>query len=82
MTITLTREQQEQIEAEVAAGHFASVEEAVRIAVAHYFMPLDTSDLSWAKPYLDQARASVARGEVITLDEFNAHVDRRLNESR
>ena len=34
MTITLTPEQQEWLEAEVAAGHFSSVEEAVQFAVA------------------------------------------------
>jgi len=82
MTITLTREQEERLEAEVAAGRFASVEEAVRLAVADFLQPLDTADLSWAKPYLDEARAQAARGETVTLDEFNAHVEKRLGESR
>ena len=64
MSIALTPEQQRWLEGEVAAGNFPSVEDAVRIAVA------DFKDLGWAKPYVDQARESVARGEVISGDEF------------
>lgn len=82
MTITLTPEQQKRLEAEVAAGRFGSVEEAVRIAVAYFLEPIDTTDLSWAKPHLDEARARIARGEYITLDEFNAHVEKSLKETR
>ena len=82
MTITLTPEQQERLEAAVAAGHFASVEAAVPAAVDLILMPADTSDLSWAKPYLDEARAQIERGETLTLEEFNAYVDKRLNELR
>jgi antitoxin ParD1/3/4 len=82
MTITLTPEQQKWLEAEVAAGRIPSVEEAVRLAVDHLLMPVDTDDLSWAKPYLDEARAQVARGEYVTLEEFNAHVEKRLKETR
>jgi hypothetical protein len=40
------------------------------------------SDLSWAKPYVDEARAQIERGETVTLDDFNAHVDEKLKELR
>jgi Arc/MetJ-type ribon-helix-helix transcriptional regulator len=81
MTITLTPEQQKRLEAAVAAGQFASVEEAVRIAVDHLVPTnVERDDLSWAKPYLDEARAQIARGESISLEEFNAHVDKRLKD--
>lgn len=79
MTITLTSEQQRSLEAEVAAGRFESVEEAVRLAVEN-LLPADTRDLGWAKPLLDEARASLGRGEGMTLDEFNAHVENRLKD--
>lgn len=82
MTITLTREQQEWLEAEVAAGRFASVEEAVQVAIADLMHAADTDDLSWAKPYLDEARAQFERGEVVTLDEFDAHVEKRIRDLR
>jgi antitoxin ParD1/3/4 len=31
--------------------------------------PEDDDDLAWAKPYVDEALAAVARGEVMTLAE-------------
>ena len=83
MAITLTPEQQKRLEAAVAVGQFASVEEAVRWAVDHFVLTADDlGDLSWAKPYLDEARASIARGESVSLEEFNAHVDERLSKLR
>ena len=83
MTITLTSEQQERLEAAVAAGQFASVEEAVQYAVDNLVLTAaDLDDLSWAKPLLDEARASLARGEGLSLEEFNAHVEKRLESLR
>ena len=75
MTITLTPEQQKWLETQVAAGRFVSIEEAVRLAVAELMLPVDTSDLSWAKPYLDEARASLARGESLSPQEVFAETD-------
>lgn len=80
MTITLTKKQQDWLEAEVAVGHFASVEEAVQVAVAELMRPIDTRDLSWAKPYIDEARASLARGEGIPADKVFAEIDGRLKQ--
>jgi antitoxin ParD1/3/4 len=83
MTITLTPEQQKRLEAAVAAGQFVSVEEAVRWAVDRFVLTdADLGDLSWAKPYLDEARESIARGEGLSLEEFNAHVEERLSKLR
>jgi antitoxin ParD1/3/4 len=83
MTVTLTPEQQERLEAAVAAGQFASVEEAVQYAVDNLVLTAaDLDDLSWAKPLLDEARASLARGEGLSLEEFNAHVEKRLKSLR
>ena len=76
MTITLTPEQQKWLEAEVAAGHFASVEEAVQVAIAELMRPDDL----WAKPYIDVARASLARGEGIPAEQVFAEVDKRLKQ--
>lgn len=75
MTITLSREQQEWLEAEVVAGRFPSVEDAVRLAIAELMRPIDTEDLSWAKPYIDEARASLARGEGLPAEEVFAETD-------
>jgi len=75
MKIILPPEQQEWLEAEVAAGHFASIDEALAVAVAD-LMAIQTMNLAWAKPYVDKARASVARGDVLTGEEYF----RRLND--
>jgi Arc/MetJ-type ribon-helix-helix transcriptional regulator len=76
MTITLTPEQQERLEAAVAAGQFASVEEAVRFAVDHLVLTgAARDDLSWVKPYLDEARTSIARGESTSPEAVFAETD-------
>ena len=80
MTITLTPKQQAWLEAEVAAGHFTSVEEAVQVAVAELMRPIDTTDLSWARPYLDEARGSLDRGEGIPAEQVFAEIDARLKQ--
>ena len=69
MNISLPKEQLEWLEAEVAAGHFSSIDEALTIAVAE-LKALQEDDLAWAKPYVDEARAEVARGDTIQGDEF------------
>ena len=81
MAITLTPEQQQWIEGEVAAGHFPSVEEAVRLAV-DYLMPADKVDLAWVKLYLDEARAQIARGDYVRYDEFKRDLAARIRSLR
>ncbi len=70
MTITLTPK------AAVAAGRFASVEEAVRFAVDRLALEdAEYGDLSWVKPYLDEARAEIVRGETVSMEEAFAETD-------
>jgi antitoxin ParD1/3/4 len=78
MTINLPREQQEWLEAQVRAGAYDSVEEAVASIVAER-MHLDIEDLSWAKPLVDEARASIARGEGMTLEEHRKRIAEQLD---
>jgi antitoxin ParD1/3/4 len=76
MSITLTSEQETWLKAHVATGDFASVEEAVRQLLDERIAERaaeETDDLAWAKPYVDEARAAVARGEFVTLEEHKAH---------
>ena len=81
MTITLSPEQQRWLEADVEAGRLPSVEEAVRMAVAD-FRTINTDDLRWAKPYVDNARQSVARGETLSGDAFLKGLDDHLDSLR
>ncbi len=77
MTITLPREQQEWLEAQVAAGHYDSVEQAVASIVAEH-MHCDVDDLSWAKPLVDERLASIAQGEALTLEEHRRRIEEKL----
>lgn len=76
MSITLTPEQEAWCQAHVAAGDFASIEEAARQLIDERIAERkaeEGDDLSWAKPYVDEARAAVARGEFVSLEEHKAH---------
>jgi antitoxin ParD1/3/4 len=81
MTITLTPEQLKWIEQQVASGKFGSVEDAVRLAVAD-LMAVDAGDLAWAKPLVDEARASIARGEGTAAKAVKAEFDAYLKSAR
>jgi len=77
MTITLRPAQQKWLEEQVAAGRFPSVDDAVAIAVAELMETAD-DDLAWAKPFVDEARATAARGEVVSLEDALADIDAHL----
>jgi antitoxin ParD1/3/4 len=81
MTITLTPEQQALLGNDVARGDFSSIEEAARQLIDERIAERaaeEGDDLAWAKPYVDEARAAVARGDVLTLDEHKARNAARL----
>ena len=80
MNFTLTPEQEKRIGAHVAAGDFASIEDAVRQFIDDGLVALsvEDDDLAWAKPFVDEARAGIARGEFITLEEHRARNRQRL----
>ena len=79
MNISLPKEQLEWLEAEVAAGHFSSIDEALSLAVAE-LKSLHENDLAWAKPYVDEARDQVARGETLSGDEFFRWLNSRIED--
>ena len=68
MTIQLSPEQEQWLTAQVAAGHFASLEQAVAVAVADLMATVD-DDLDWAKPQVDVAAEELTRGEGVPGDE-------------
>jgi antitoxin ParD1/3/4 len=77
MNIKLPPEQEQWLVARVADGEFASPEAAVRQMIAER-MAIEADDFAWAKPYLDEARAAVARGEVVSLDDAIRDIDAHL----
>jgi antitoxin ParD1/3/4 len=81
MIITLTPEQQAQLRAYVARGDCPSIEEAARQLIDERLLERaaeESDDLAWAKPYVDEARAAAARGELLTIDEHKARNVARL----
>ena len=81
MTITLNPDQEARIKTRVASGDFASVEEAARQLIDEALAERaleESDDMAWAKPYVDEALAEVARGEEITLEEHKARNAARL----
>ncbi|WP_294541932.1 hypothetical protein [uncultured Rhodoblastus sp.] len=78
MTITLKPDQEAWLKTRVASGDFASAEEAARQLIDERISEREleeTDDLAWAKPYVDEAEADVARGAVIPIEEHEARMD-------
>ena len=78
MTVQLSPEQQRWLEDQVKAGHFASLEQAVAVAIADLMATVD-DDLEWAKPLVDEAIASVDRGEGIPAGEAWVRIRKTLD---
>lgn len=75
MAITLTPRQEAWIRAHIASGEFGSVEEAARRLIDDRIADIEAEagdDMAWAKPLVDEARASIARGDLLTLEEHRA----------
>jgi Arc/MetJ-type ribon-helix-helix transcriptional regulator len=79
MTITLPREQQEWLEAQVKAGYYDSIEDAVASIVAEH-MQLDIDDMSWARELVEEGRASLEREGALSLDEHRKRIARKVQE--
>jgi antitoxin ParD1/3/4 len=81
MTITLKPDQEAWLKSRVASGDFASIEEAARQLIDERIAERtveEAGDLAWAKPYVDEALADIARGAVMTVEEHEARTDARL----
>jgi antitoxin ParD1/3/4 len=84
MTISLTQDQLDWINAHVASGEFLSAEDAIRQLLDERIAERDAEqadDLAWAKPHVDEARAEVARGEFLTLEAERLRIDAQLASS-
>lgn len=77
MNIRLRPDQQAWLEAQVAAGHFSSVDDAVALAVSD-LMAIGDDDLAWAKPYVNEGREAAARGEVISVDDAVTDIEAHI----
>jgi hypothetical protein len=74
MNTKLLPEQEKWLRTRVANGDFASPEAGVRQLIAER-MAFEADDFAWAKPYVDEARAAAARGEVLSLEDAIEDMD-------
>ena len=81
MAVQLSLEQQRWLEAQVAGGHFASLEEAVAVAVSD-LMAASEDDLDWARRLVEAGLAELERGEVVAGDEALASLAAILDRPR
>ena len=81
MNITLPREQQDWLEAQVKAGAYESIDDAVASIVAEH-MQLDLDDLDWAIPLVEEGRATLEREGGLTIEDHRARVAAKLESLR
>jgi antitoxin ParD1/3/4 len=75
MTIRLTPEQLEWLQAHVANGDFPSVERAAQQMIDERIAEHELAagdDLAWAKPYVEEGLAALRRGELVSFEEYKA----------
>jgi len=78
MAVTLQKNHENLLREEVAAGRFASIDEAVAFALDH-FLPGDLDDLAWLRADLDAARGRIAPGAHQTIADYRAKLEQRLS---
>ena len=82
MTIHLKADHEQWLSQQVAEGRFASVDEAVALAIEALRLDAEDEDDEWVRPLLAEAEASLARGEGIPGDVFLADMERRIEALR
>jgi antitoxin ParD1/3/4 len=77
---SLTPEQEAWLRTQYSAFDAASLETAARKIIDDRIAEseLETDDLAWAKPLVDEGVAAIERGEFITLEEFKTRNAARL----
>jgi antitoxin ParD1/3/4 len=81
MAITLRPDQVASLQTYVARGEYASIEDAARQLIDERLAERsieENDDLSWAKPYVDEALAEIARGEGMSLEEHKKRIAAHL----
>jgi predicted transcriptional regulator len=74
MNIRLKPDTEEWLKSQVTEGRFESIEEAVELLIAEDRLTrraLDSADLSWAQPCIDEGLAAVEAGDVIPAEDVH-----------
>ncbi len=81
MNIRLKPDTEEWLKAQVAEGRFESIEQAVELLLEDSRLNqeiLDKTDLSLAKPYIDEGLADLEAGRVVPAEEVFAELRKRF----
>ena len=73
MRIHLTKDDEDWLQAQVAAGRFSSLDEALAEAIGS--LRAEDEALTWAKPLVDEGLAELDRGESIPAEEVFANLE-------
>jgi predicted transcriptional regulator len=82
MNIRLKPDTEEWLKAQVAEGRFESIEDAVESLLEDSRLNQelsDKTDLSWAKPYIEEGLAALEAGEVVPAEEVYAELRARYS---
>jgi len=85
MNIRVRPETAKWLEAEVAKGRFASLEEAIEaLVLEHQTSALDVAldDHLWAKPHIEEALAALEPGEGAPLEDVARRLKDRIADRR
>jgi predicted transcriptional regulator len=84
MNIRLKPDTEAWLKSQVAEGRFHSIEDAVEVLVAddRVQAKLNESDLSWAKPYIDEGIAALEAGDVVPAEQVYAELRAKFSRSR
>jgi putative addiction module CopG family antidote len=78
MQVQVTKDQEEWLRAQVAAGRYASLEEAVAEAINA--LKSEDEDLAWAQPLIAEGLEQLDRGEAVPAHELLASIEDRLRQ--
>ena len=76
--MTFTPEQQAWLEAHIASGEFASVEDALAHLIDTRIAEENGDDLEWAKPLVDEARSLVKQGRAMSREDHQRRMTAHL----
>ena len=76
MQISPTPDEQNWLASHVERGEFASIAEAARQLISERIAErmIEEDDLAWAKPLVEEARADIATGGVVTAEKRGARM--------
>lgn len=80
MQIQLTKDHENWLREQIAAGRFSSLDDALAEAIDS--LRAEDEELAWAKPLIDDGLAELNRGESIPAEEVFARIEASLRDRR